>query len=181
VHFLCRAVDIAAALDSDAVSFWSGSTHGEPASDNTMRLLIDGCSQVLDHAANRNVRLAFEPEPGMVVARMADYERLLANLNHPLFGVTIDVGHVHCLNDGSIPDVLETWKDRLFNIHIEDMRRGIHDHLMFGEGEIDFLPVMRKLHQIGYAGGVHVELSRHSHNAVEIARQSFEFLKRMCD
>jgi sugar phosphate isomerase/epimerase len=40
---------------------------------------------------------------------------------------------------------------------------------------------MRKLHQIGYAGGVHVELSRHSHNAVEIARQSFEFLKRMCD
>jgi sugar phosphate isomerase/epimerase len=65
----------------------------------------------------------------------------------------------------------------LWNVHVEDMRRGVHDHLMFGEGEIDFRKVMGALKEIGYGGGVHVELSRHSHNAVETARKSLAFLR----
>ena len=54
---------------------------------------------------------------------------------------------------------------------------GVHDHLMFGEGEIDFAPVLQTLHEIGYTGGVHVELSRHSHDAVETARRALAFLR----
>jgi sugar phosphate isomerase/epimerase len=57
------------------------------------------------------------------------------------------------------------------------MRRGVHDHLMFGEGEIDFRDVMWALKEIRYDGGVHVELSRHSHDAVEAARKSLAFLR----
>ena len=37
---------------------------------------------------------------------------------------------------------------------------------MFGEGTIDFPPIMQALRDSGYRGGVHVELSRHSHMAV---------------
>jgi sugar phosphate isomerase/epimerase len=48
---------------------------------------------------------------------------------------------------------------------------------MFGEGEIDFGEVFGALKEIDYAGGVHVELSRHSHDAVETARRSFAFLQ----
>jgi sugar phosphate isomerase/epimerase len=65
----------------------------------------------------------------------------------------------------------------LWNVHIEDMRRGVHDHLMFGEGEIEFGPVLRTLEEIGFGNGVHVELSRHSHNAVETARRALAFLR----
>ena len=46
---------------------------------------------------------------------------------------------------------------------------------MFGEGEIDFVPVLRTLHEIGYTGGVHVELSRHSHDAVQTAELGLQF------
>jgi sugar phosphate isomerase/epimerase len=59
------------------------------------------------------------------------------------------------------------------------MRRGVHEHLRFGEGEIDFPPVFEALRQVGYTGGVHVELSRHSHMAPEALRESFEFLSRL--
>ena len=48
---------------------------------------------------------------------------------------------------------------------------------MFGEGEIDFPPILQTLAEIGYRGGVHVELSRHSHNAVDTARQALAFLQ----
>jgi sugar phosphate isomerase/epimerase len=53
----------------------------------------------------------------------------------------------------------------------------VHDHLRFGEGDIVFVPVMRTLAEIGYGGGVHVELSRHSHVAPEAAVESLAFLR----
>ena len=67
-------------------------------------------------------------------------------------------------------------KERLVNVHIEDMRAGVHEHLMFGEGEIDFPPVVRALAETGYTGDLYVELSRHSHEGPEAARRAFEFL-----
>jgi len=179
IDFLKRAVDLAAALQSDAVSFWSGVLR-EPLDDEAaMHRLAAGCREVLDYAAAKNVRLAFEPEPGMFLERMEQFEQLLALCDGPLFGLTIDVGHLHCVESEPIASHLRRWKGRLFNVHIEDMRRGVHEHLMFGEGEIDFPPVISALREIGYTGGVHVELSRHSHCAPEALRQSFEFLSRM--
>jgi sugar phosphate isomerase/epimerase len=73
---------------------------------------------------------------------------------------------------------IERWKAVLWNVHIEDMREGVHDHLMFGEGEMDFPPILAALRRAGYNGGVHVELSRHSHDAVNVARRSLEFLRK---
>jgi sugar phosphate isomerase/epimerase len=185
IDFLKRAVDIAGDLGSDAVSFWSGALNSTGNSadeslspDEAMARLAAGCAQVIDHALARNMRLGFEPEPGMFIDTFAQFERLLALVDAPLFGLTIDIGHVHCVEEGAIADHLRQWKDRLFNVHIEDMRRGVHEHLRFGEGEIDFEPVMQTLDDIGYSGGVHVELSRHSHMAPQAARESFDFLQR---
>ena len=75
------------------------------------------------------------------------------------------------------PHILK-WKDCLWNIHIEDMKAGVHEHLMFGEGEIEFPPVLAALQDMGYSGGVYVELSRHSHDAVNTARKAKAFLDR---
>jgi L-ribulose-5-phosphate 3-epimerase len=33
--------------------------------------------------------------------------------------------------------------------------------------------------EVGYSGGVHVELSRHSHEGPEAARRAFEFLRHL--
>lgn len=176
VDFLRRAIDIAADLGSNAVSFWSGVVHEIVPPATAFDRLTEGCEQVVAHAAKRGVKLAFEPEPGMLIESFAQYRELLARVDAPHFGLTIDIGHVHCVEEGSISDYLREWSPRLFNIHIEDMKRGIHEHLPFGAGEIDFPPVMQTLREIGYAGGVHVELSRHSHAAPDAARDAFEFL-----
>ena len=177
LDFLQRAVDIAAQLGADAVSFWSGTPLDSPGSAAVMNRLVDGCLRLSDHAAARQVRLAFEPEPGMFVDTMDRFAELQRQVNHPHFGLTIDIGHLHCLGEVPIADRLRAWGGLLWNVHLEDMRRGIHDHLMFGEGEIDFPPVLRSLEEIGYAGGVHVELSRHSHDAVTTAGRALAFLQ----
>ena len=56
------------------------------------------------------------------------------------------------------------------------MRAGVHEHLMFGDGEMDFPPIIDALAKVGYENGLHVELSRHSHEAPAAARRAFDFL-----
>jgi sugar phosphate isomerase/epimerase len=177
LDFLRRAVAIAHELSSDAVSFWSGTPTDAADVETLMGRLVEGCQRLCEIAAGQNVRLAFEPEPGMFIDTMGRFAEFHGRVNHPSFGLTLDVGHLHCQGEVPIVAHLRQWREWLWNVHIEDMRRGVHKHLMFGEGEIGFTPVLRTLEEIGYAGGVHVELSRHSHDAVNAARRALAFLQ----
>ena len=113
-----------------------------PASDGR---LVEGLREVLDYAAAKNVLIGFEPEPGMLIDSMPAFEELLARIDAPNLRLTLDIGHLQCQGETPIADVIRRWAPRLVNVHIEDMRRGVHEHLMFGEGEIDFPPVLRAL------------------------------------
>lgn len=178
LHFLKLAVDIAADLGADAVSLWSG-TPLEPApAASLLERLRSGLLTLSDHAERRQVRLAFEPEPGMFIDTLARFAELQARVDHPRLGLTVDIGHLHCLGEVPIADQLRRWQKWLWNVHIEDMRHGVHDHLLFGEGEIDFPPVLAALQELKYAGALHVELSRHSHDAVNVARLALAFLRQ---
>ena len=177
LDFLRRSVDVAAELGSDAVSLWSGAARDDAPEGELLARLADGCLRLCDFAAARGVRLAFEPEPGMAVDTMPRFAALFERVAHPAFGLTLDVGHLYCLGEEPVAPHARRWRDVLWNVHLEDMRRGVHDHRMFGEGEIDFGEALGALRAAGYAGGVHVELSRHSHDAVETARRSLVFLR----
>ena len=177
--FIWAAIDIAQLLGAEAVSFWSGAAFPGATAEFCMHELVKGCRLTADEAQRRGVRLAFEPEPGMYIDTMDKFAELHKRVDHPAFGLTLDVGHLHCMGELPIAEHIECWKDRLWNVHIEDMRKGVHDHLMFGDGEMDFPPIFAALQSIGYEGGVHVELSRHSHDAVETARRALAFLRNL--
>jgi L-ribulose-5-phosphate 3-epimerase len=176
--FLVRSIDIAHAL-SAPVSFWSGAADAEMPERDCWKRLVEGCYRLCDAAAKLNVRLAFEPEPGMFIDTMEKFAELHERVKRPNFGLTLDVGHLHCQGELPIPPHIMRWKDWLWNVHIEDMRRGIHDHLMFGDGDMEFPPIFEALSKINYRGGVHVELSRHSHDAVNTATRALGFLRRL--
>jgi L-ribulose-5-phosphate 3-epimerase len=179
IDFYKYAIDCAAQLGSDCVSLWSGVLRDEVSRPEALDRLVAGLQQVLDYAAEKQVAVGFEPEPGMFVESMAQYEELLARIAAENLRLTLDVGHLQCLGEGSIAEVIRRWAPRLVNVHIEDMRAGAHEHLMFGEGQIDFPPVFQALADSPYQGGVHVELSRHSHEGPAAARRAFEFLSRL--
>ncbi len=185
IEFLCRAIDAARALGSDCVSLWSGVLRDELSdvadSDAAFDRLAAGLVEVLAYADRADVTLGFEPEPGMFIDRMSRFSRLIAQLDTPdRLRLTLDIGHLHCLHE-PIEEVIRLWKSDLVNVHIEDMCRDRHEHLMFGKGEIDFPPVIAVLADAGYDGPLCVELSRHSHAGPTAARQAFDFLQPLCD
>ena len=167
--------------NSAATASRSGRDNSPRASSVAQALawLVDGLQQVGEYAARRHVSIAFEPEPGMLIDTMAGWDELLAQSGMDDLCLTLDIGHLHCQGEGPIDAVLGRWVSRLINVHVEDMRAGVHEHLMFGEGQIDFPAVFRGLSRIGFAGGVYVELSRHSHEAPAAAQKAYEFLQNV--
>jgi sugar phosphate isomerase/epimerase len=177
--FLKRAIDVAAALGSDCVSLWSGVVRHSAGRDQAMSDLAIGLARVLEYAEQRRVLVGFEPEPGMLIDTMAAFDELRQRVDSSYLALTLDVGHLHCQGETPIAGVIRTWRDLLVNVHIEDMRAGMHEHLMFGEGEMDFPPIIAALAEVGYDGGVYVELSRNSHDGPRTAAQAFSFLSRL--
>ncbi|RSS56937.1 EboA domain-containing protein [Streptomyces sp. WAC01280] len=178
LDFLSRAVRIAAELDADAVSLWSGVLGPGTPHDQAWDLLADGCATLVETARAAGVRLGFEPEPGMLVSDLAGYERLRRTLGDPeTFGLTLDIGHCQCLEAETPAQCVRRAAPWLVNVQIEDMRRGVHDHLEFGEGDVDFPAVLEALSEIGYQGIVGVELPRHSHSGPQTALRSLNALR----
>ncbi|HVT26656.1 MAG TPA: sugar phosphate isomerase/epimerase family protein, partial [Lacipirellulaceae bacterium] len=186
IDFLTRAIDIAVHLNADCVSLWSGIVHDGAGRQDAMHRLIEGLSAVIEAARHRQVVLAFEPEPGMLIDTLDRFDELLqefaaAGTDDAPLQLTIDVGHLHCQGELPIADKIRQWRSRLANVHVDDMRSGTHEHLMFGDGEIDFRPVIAALKEIGYDGPFSVELSRHSHMGPEAARRAYNYLRPLID
>jgi sugar phosphate isomerase/epimerase len=174
-------VDAAALLDSDCVSLWSGIRRDAASDEETLERLAESLRPVLRHATNSNVILGFEPEPGMFIDTLKSYQRLLQWIDAPHLQLTLDVGHLWCQGELPIADYIARWGQQIASVHIEDMRAGVHEHLMFGEGEMQFPPILAALAKTGYRGGLHVELSRHSHEAPTAAQKAYDFLRPMLD
>ena len=177
LEFLVRCAQIAVALGGSTISLWSGIPAPDVAPDDAWRFLVDGVIRLHERVTPLGVRIAFEPEPGMLVQSLADWERLRGLTSLPELGLALDVGHVPCTERISAGDAIRRYAASLGTVHLDDTRNGVHEHLQIGEGDLDWPDIMRALAEVGFAGIASVELSRHSHAAPEAARAALAALR----
>jgi sugar phosphate isomerase/epimerase len=178
IDLLRRAVRIAAALGSPTVHLCSGPIPEGLSSEDAWKRLAAGVETVLETAVEHGVSLAFEPEPYMFVDTLEGCLELARRLGEPRsLGITLDIGHAHCVEDIPLSECIELAAPRLLNVQIEDMRRGVHQHLEFGAGEIDFPPLLAALTALRHQGLVSVEIQGAALDAPDVARRSIEFLR----
>lgn len=178
LRFLERAVEIAARLDAECVSFFSGVLPDDATPADGWARLRDRVPALVEHARARGVRLALEPEPGMLVETVGDALRLHDELGAPdALGITVDVGHCLVVEPDGVVGALRAAAPYLANVQLDDMPSTHHEHRPFGEGEIDLPLVLATLADVGYTGVAAVELPRHSYDAPGLARRSMTALQ----
>ena len=173
VAFLKRAIEIAAILEAEALSFWAGVLKPGIARDEAHRWLIEGLHEISSYAQLCGVTPAFEPEPGMLVETAAEW----AAMDVAGLALALDTGHCLVTQDIDPAEAVRLYAERLGTVALEDMRRGVHEHLPFGEGDMDVPSVLDALQEIGFSRLVCVELSRESPRAHAAIPQSIAWLK----
>jgi sugar phosphate isomerase/epimerase len=173
--FLERAAVIARDLGAGVVSLWSGVPPA--AAPEVLRdRLVGGVETIARRAETIGVVLGFEPEPGMLVEDVAGFLDLRAAVDSAALGLTLDLGHCLLTEIDAPEKVVHRVAPMLVNVHAEDMRRPIHEHLPFGLGEMHYGPILAALREVEYGGLIGVELSRDSHRAPEVAKAALAYL-----
>ena len=175
IAFLNRAIDIGACLGAEAVSFWAGVRRPGVDRGEAGAWLVDGIARVLAHAERRGVTASLEPEPGMLVETLDDWALLGEHL--PGLTLALDLGHCLVTREREPAAAVQEFAPRLGTVAIEDMRRGEHVHLPFGEGDMDIPACLDALEAVGFTRLVCVELSRESHRADRMIPQSLDWLR----
>ncbi len=177
VRYLADATDFAQEIGASVVSFWSGSRDPDTSVDDAWRNLLDGLSFLADHVESRGVALGFEPEPGMFIESLADFRELRRRFADPRLQMTLDLGHLECTETSPHDRWIHEFADILVNVHVDDIRGGVHDHLPLGDGDLDFPPIFEALRATDYQGACLIELGRHSHAFPTVAQRSIEAMR----
>ena len=118
LDFLKKAVDIGAKLDAKAVSFWSGKKSGNVDDESAWKWLVSGCRELSSYAEKQEIPLAFEPEPGMFLETLSQYQKLKENIGNDIFGLTLDLGHAFLTEDVTVGESIWMFIRDIKNIHI---------------------------------------------------------------
>lgn len=187
VAFLKRAVDIAAMLDSEAVSFWAGVRQPSVSAEQAETWLVEGISELLHYAEEKGVTLAVEPEPGMQIETIDDLqqirERVDASVRDQLT-LALDVGHVWVTGEMDPAEAVTQYGSQRGGIRcgtaaIEGMNKGVHEHLPVTQGDMDIPSIISSFQQAGFDKLICVELSRDSHRAHQAIFETIEALKNL--
>jgi sugar phosphate isomerase/epimerase len=177
LEFYRRAAEIGRDLGAAVVSFWTGIDRA-PGPDSR-GLVHDGVRAAAAAVRAAGCTPALEPEPGMAVATLAQWRSVQQALGAEAPALTLDVGHLYVEGEGDPVALTAAAVPWLAQVHLEDMRRGVHEHLVPGEGEVDFAGVHRALRQGGYQGPVCFELSRSSHMAPQALQRCADLWKAL--
>jgi protein FrlC len=176
IDYSKRCVDLAHVLGSPSVSLTSGRMVPGIAPDKAIGLLQESLKEIVEHAAKRNVRVGIEYEPGLLVECFEELLSLVEQMDSFYLGANLDLGHSHVL--GEDPEtVIRGLSNKIFHVHIEDIRARKHYHLIPGLGDMDFESLFKTLKRHSYQGFVTVELYTYPHEPEEAAKTALAYLK----
>lgn len=163
VKLMCRAIDrFKTVLKGKSFPTNTGAdfTGNE---DAVWRGCVEAYKRIADYAAERGVKVAFEPLGASLMNRSTTVSNievaleLLHEVNHPNIGICADV---YNLWESSALDQVSLCGEKLFLVHIADWKRprNFHDRRVPGEGVIPLGSFLQRVRVLKYQGPIVVEL-----------------------
>lgn len=134
------------------------------------------CMKILAAQAGENqVKLAIEYEPGFVIHNSDLLLNAIKEVGDPVIGVNADIGHFFLEEQDPMAGI-EKLGPYIMHAHLENMKRGVHNHLVPWVGDMDLEMYAQKFHAIGFDGCASLDV--YQYNYEEIAKESIQYLKK---
>ncbi len=125
------------------------------------RLDVPEIRRLAEYAAERGVRLALENLDDTIWLLDRVLEEIGDDPGESNLGICIDTGHAHMSHDAGrepVTNYLERYAGQLEHVHLHDNHGASDEHLLPGEGTIDWPRVLRTLEGIGFEGTAVLEV-----------------------
>lgn len=149
--------------------YWKGlplvtNTGADP--DGNEYKVWEGCVQryqtLANHAEDQGMKIALEAlgpslmNANSILFAYSQAQEMAASVDKKSFGVCLDI-----YNSWQDPALIESiTSEKLFLVQLADWRRprSLHDRRALGDGQISFLPILRRLVECGYTGDYVLEI-----------------------
>ncbi len=130
-------------------------------------------------AEAHGIKVLVEPEPGLLLETSDDFLSFIKEVESEYIRLNFDIAHFYCSREDPAKAVHKL-SDFIEHVHLSDIAMDrVHNHLIPGDGTIDFKSVLKAIASIGYKGFVTVELYPYQNAPLFAATKAFEFLKRL--
>jgi sugar phosphate isomerase/epimerase len=138
------------------------------------KLMISRLQELVNIAEYHGVILAEEFEPGFVVGTTEDLLRLFNEIPSEALAANLDLGHVFLCDAEPMKSIQQLGR-KIAHVHIENMRRGVHDHLIPSEGDMYLPDYVEALSKIGFRGGMALDIYKYDY--LKVAPKAIQFIK----
>jgi sugar phosphate isomerase/epimerase len=147
-------------------------------SDILLKIFVEGLKKVESIAEENNIKILVEPEPSLLIENSSQFLQLMKTICSDNIKLNFDIGHFYCVKEDPSETILKLI-DYIEHFHLADISNDrVHNHLIPGMGSINFEQVFDTIKNIGYKGFVTVELYPYQDNPIEVAKQSYNYLKK---
>ena len=161
------------------ISVPPGGPVGEISREKAMTLFHRGLEMVAPLAQELDIKILVEPEPDLLMENTREFKEFIVDVKSPAIGVNFDIGHFFCA--GEDPRVaFEELFEWIGHVHLEDIAPDrVHNHLILGQGAIQFTEIFQTMLRLGYQGDVSLELYPYVDAPEEAGRESLEYLQTL--
>jgi sugar phosphate isomerase/epimerase len=172
-----NTIRMTAELGGKTISLQPGGPLVSVPRDVALRRYEAGLMECLPIAEEHGITLMVEPEPGLLIQHSQECVEFLRRVDHPNLKMNCDLGHFFCVGEDPA-EVVRSCSQWICHIHLEDIRENrVHQHLIPGEGAMDWQAIFDAIRGIGYTGWITVELYPYETTAEDAARKAFKFLQ----
>ncbi len=154
----CEFISLAKYFNTDIVKIMPGGPSSLEATDEDFANFKEAILKCVKVAEKERVRIVVETHLRMLSDTTSSTQRILGDISSPWFGVNLDICNVFLGGDDPVESI-DILKPRIMHFHIKDARRidGGYEFTNLGEGEMNYIPILKRLKEIGYSGYLSIE------------------------
>jgi sugar phosphate isomerase/epimerase len=178
---LVRHIEIAAQLGVQTIVIHPGGRQVATTRKErncTRDLNVDAFQRLGDVAGERGMRIGLENLMRRGANTPYDMLDLLAAIDHPAIGITLDTSHANVVGL-DIPTVIREFGSQVIAMHISDNDGSGDQHRTPGNGDIDWPPIVQALVQVSYDGLFNLEIPGERHEILPLRALKSQFACRV--
>ena len=152
-----KAIILSVKLGVRCIQLATYDVYYEESDEATKKFFTKGLRKAVDMASRAGVILAMEIMDTKFVGTIVRALHYIKEIPSPYFKIYPDMGNLSNFSN-DVTEELELGYSQITAIHVKETKPGVFKEVTFGEGQVDFVGIFKKLKELGYPGMFLIEM-----------------------